>query len=245
MLVPFYYFSDLDRYKTLDPAAALLAYSSLPLLNDVRVNESGKLKAVTNGDIIWDIEDTNLLAAIIEDPRTTKGLLTVLKRISPLLKATGRDPKGFYAPGELARNRILGTVLQGQGRTLLMGLLRGESNIMKKAVEAGQAIANFRVAQDEPEKAIEFLAQFGANLTEAFNKEAGDFVFEGALLRPLSTMVFVAATTVFDPGIVAKTKAMLTVSALANASPFTQAQFLQGEEPSSNDVLVEDRVTAF
>jgi len=245
MLVPFYYFSDLDRYKTLDPAAALLAYSSLPLLNDVRVNESGKLKAVTNGDIIWDIEDTNLLAAIIEDPRTTKGLLTVLKRISPLLKATGRDPKGFYAPGELARNRILGTVLQGQGRTLLMGLLRGESNIMKKAVEAGQAIANFRVAQDEPEKAIEFLAQFGANLTEAFNKEAGDFVFEGALLRPLSTMVFVAATTVFDPGLVAKTKAMLTVSALANASPFTQAQFLQGEEPSSNDVLVEDRVTAF
>jgi hypothetical protein len=67
-----------------------------------------------------------------------------------------------------------------------------------RAVEAGEALADFRVeAVDDPEAALASLAEFGAKITETFNSQLSD-LFGGPVLRALGSMIFLEAARAFD-----------------------------------------------
>ena len=85
---------------------------------------------------------------------------------------------------------------------MLGSLLVLEAELIHDAVSAGIEMGRFREAAAEtPTEALEHLAKFGENLASTFNEALGRHPFMSGAARALSTLLFVEASTVFDPAL--------------------------------------------
>ena len=81
----------------------------------------------------------------------------------------------------------------------------------------------------DPATALQQLTSFGQSITDTFNGHL-DFIFNGAALRPLGSLVFLEATQIFagSAGLLPSPTALLGIAALKSGSSFTGNRFLQG-----------------
>jgi hypothetical protein len=239
-LLPFQFFQDLNQYANLDSSAALLVYAAISPRNDLKLDGNQKVVDRPNGDLIWDFRDTDLRAAIINN--SAQNIADRLSVISPMLQDADLDRRGFYKPGQQAVDRIRGAVLDPSsiGGRDLDSLFFSERDVIFGARDAAKSLASFL---GNPSAGLKTLTDFGEKLVKTFNDHM-DFIFNGAAFRPLGTLVFLEAARVFagTSGALAGPRALLGVAALKSGSTFTGDQFLGGEEPGPNDVVVSEHV---
>jgi len=127
---------------------------------------------------------------------------------------------------------------------LILKLLRTESTTIDQAVKAGQALADFRdESVNDPEAALEALAEFGANVTAAFNSQLSDLV-GGPMLRALGSAIFVEAAKAFDESIAdIEPVARLDVTILRSSAPGSwREDFLDGKSFDPTVIAVEQPI---
>lgn len=238
-VVLFYYLADIARLRDLASSAALLGWGAIPPATDVRVTRS---QVTLDGGkrVFWNHVDPSIRRRMLHHPATAQSLLARLGALRLRLQEAGfhRDLQ-FYQDSEVAT--ILATAATGAGDVLVRGLLTFEANVVEKAAEAFGDIQKFlRAARTSPTTAVDRLAEFAADITRAFNKLVGNTVFGGLSLRAVSQTVFAEASRALDPGLVAQPRAMLALLVLKPSSQrtFTMSQFLAGELPPDDDVVV-------
>ena len=231
-LVPFFYFQDLDNYRDLTPAYALLAFAAIPAMNAVRA-EDGRIIETGHG-FYWNWLDVDLRRQVVSSALTRQNLMMTLNRISKMLDSVGRDSEA-YLPGAAVLDNILASVSAVQGSRLLSGLLKFEADAVHGAVRAGTSLAKFRAAAEkDATKALDALSDFGAAAAETFNSELSG-VYGGGPSRPLSTMLFIEAAAALDARVRPGSRAMLDLVFLADAAPFPDG-YLGGADPRRKDI---------
>lgn len=178
--IPFIYFQDVKKYKTLGSAYPLLVYSALQVSGSTSTQKPRVVRAKLEADLA---EAAKVLASA-----DTNDL---------------RKRARFYAPS--AVEKVAGSVRDGTGKTLAASLLANEASVIRGAVKAGVALAKFREKSGAPEAAVEALAEFGERITDTFNdKLQGIFKPKQAadreVLRNLGLLVFARVSEVFAPG---------------------------------------------
>ncbi len=228
--IPYAFFQDVRRYGNFVPAAAVLAYASLPVSTSIKVDKiDGRVIALnTNEDVYWNWPDDSDIGdrrAMLRHPATIEKLRGTMDRVVEILASTPglkADAK-FYAPDTLQLNRIRGTVADDPGRKLLESLLYSEATLIRSAIGAGTRIARFGAASSDPERAVEPLAEFGAEITEAFNTRLRSF-FEAdknpQLLRNLGVLALVEVSQAFPNAPRVRPTASLDISIFRKESPF-------------------------
>ena len=134
-----------------------------------------------------------------------KSIADTLRGIPDLAKVAK-----FYAADQI--DQVVAAALRVQSSSatvpeMLGSLLSLESELIHDAVGAGVEIARFREAAAEtPTEALEHLAKFGENLAGTFNEVLGSHPFMSGAARALSTLLFVEASTVFEPAQAPRTR---------------------------------------
>jgi len=122
------------------------------------------------------------------------------------------------------------------GRADLQNLLLVERRVIRKAHEAGPRIAAFLAAK-KPAEALKNLAEFGADVTEAFNAKI-EGLFGGGELRQFGTLVFLEAARAFDPSLPSlPPSAILQLTVVKDAPSFLLGSFVEGAEIPAADVV--------
>jgi hypothetical protein len=98
--------------------------------------------------------------------------------------------------------------------------------------------------EQELEEAIEALAEFGASLTNAFNKKVGDTIYAGKTLRPLGSLLFIEVAKVFDEKLADKIipTAMLELFVLPKPSEFVLEDYLKNKRPKASEIVLQQRI---
>jgi hypothetical protein len=242
-LIPFYYFSDVTKFRTLGSAAPLLVYAAIPPSTDVTLSGGQlTLNPQNPGDVYWDFVDPRIRNAMVNNATTAIRLARALHDASERLIAAGfASDAMFYQPDDVDDLRARAT--SGAGSELLRSLLFVEAELIRQAHDAGRRIANFRSRTGaNPEEAIQALAEFGQNVTEAFNKNLTS-VYGGGALRPLGTMAFIEAASCFLPDAAAiAPSALFQLTVVKQASAFKLDTFLDGKAPKKDDIVIEERL---
>jgi hypothetical protein len=204
------YFRDVNQYKDLATAYLVLLYAAIPPSNSIVVD--GNVSSVLSG-IYWDTADINAvrgMANAARDSASAQGFKAQIAQAQArLLEAGKTDPDltrvaGFYDPRD-ASVGIFNTAVAGANMGLLKdSLLFVERNVISGARDAALDAASFNSLSgaNQPDKALQALADFGNKLTEAFNKDLSSvFVQDNDALQRLSPLIFAQASTVFDPSI--------------------------------------------
>ncbi len=243
-LIPFCYFQDIHHYVGAPfPTAALLVWASLPPSTQIRLQD-GRLTPNTGQGLFWDFQDPDKREAMVGHPLTTDTLARELQRIHDLLDSLGMTKDaGFYEAGQL--QHIVGDAL-GRGDQALTDLLRLEAEVIDGAHNAAKKMVEFRKqAGAEPSKAIAALEEFGAKLTDTFNKKISS-LYGGDALRPLGSMVFIEAARALDPGLGSVgPNAVLGLTVLRDGVQFPPAGFPNHQIPQNEDVVIEQRLVGF
>ena len=96
--------------------------------------------------------------------------------------------------------------------------------------------------REDPEGAVEALAEFGAAITDAFNAKVKS-IYGGGALRPLGTMVFIEAARAFLPPTAhPPTSALVELTVVKEDAAFDLASFLEGKHPAASDVVIQERL---
>jgi hypothetical protein len=237
-VLPFYYLTDVSRLHALATAAALLGWASIRPTNDVRI-DGGQLAFDAGKKVFRDHFDTDLRQRMLLSSTTRQNLQARLAPLRLRLEEAGmHGDVPFYEDDQVLS--LLSTA-SGAGDELLRGLLVFESTIAVKAAEAVGDVQGFlAAASSSPAKAIARLADFGADITTAFNKLAGNSVFAGVSFRAVSQSVFADASRALDPGLVAPPRAMLALTVLKPEAErtFRIADFLEGGIPPAREVAL-------
>ncbi len=206
--IPYIYFQDVRRYADLVPAAVVLAYASLPVSTSIQVDHlTGQVTALnTNRDVYWDWMDHSDIGerqAMLRHPGTVERLRGSMQHVAEILASTPslRNTTRFYVPGKIQVGRLLSTVDDiHHGRVLFDSLLYSEARLIRSAVSAGAQIGRFGAQSATPERAIEPLAEFGADITETFNTRLRTLFEADAnpqLLRNLGILALVEVSQAF------------------------------------------------
>ncbi len=247
--VPYSYFQDLKHYRAANSAAAaVLVYASLPVAHDIEIGRSGLL--FNHGDDFYpDFFDNSLRRAAVLHSRTQTALARRMERVSQMLSRSEgfRGQAKFYASEE--RGEITKSALGGVGARLLENSLLGsEARVVRGAVKAGREISEFvQLGGEDPEKALEALASFGARLTSTFNDSMSDLFdpdHNKELLKNLGLVVFLEASRALDPALAgSRPAAILDVRVLQDGQTFPPAGYLDtGVLPPDLDVPLAQRV---
>jgi hypothetical protein len=196
-------------------------------------------------DVFWDNMDPALQRAAVLNSGTLGTLVGTLPGLRARLSDAGLDTK-FYADSQ--GNTILGQAVNSFGIVQFRGLLLFEALVVGKAAEALDDIQKF-VAQagTSPTEAVQRLAEFAGDITEAFGKLVGQSVFaDMASFRAVGEMVFAEASAALSGGPVATPKAMLTLNILNPAPPrmFQLNDFLAGKQPAAGDIALSQRLVS-
>lgn len=190
-LLTFYYFSDPKNFKNRLAAHALLMYAATPPANGMKIR-GGKLTP-TNHSIHWDWPNNKLRRAVMGSSATSD-------RLAANLEVVRRRLDCFPAAAGFARlydssERVRRTLADANAVTLLKALYRMESIAANRAADAAVHGARFSRAQDsKPADALEALAKFGIEVTNAFNNDlSSGNGYGGAPLRPLGSMIYIEA----------------------------------------------------
>ncbi|HXI32367.1 MAG TPA: hypothetical protein VNG89_28215, partial [Vicinamibacterales bacterium] len=239
-LIPLVHFANLDEFRTLPAAAALLVYAALPLATGIVVDSGRIVQFDDKRDVYWDITPANI-KAMADHSLTLVHLLDALRRIhETLVHADGfADLASKYDPAR--PDRIIAAALNDTvGAADLNNLLGVERSVIREAQAAGRRIAGFMQAKNSSE-ARRQLAAFGANVTEAFNSQIGG-LFSSRQLRPLGTLVFLEAARAFDPSLkAAQPSAMLELTVLREQPSFDMRTFVDGVEVPAADIVRAER----
>lgn len=229
-LIPFYYFQNLKNYGNIEPASVLLVYAAMP-------------SWTPPNDVYWNFTDGDLRKQIAGSQQTTQNLRALLQGVYDQLAGTPgmRGTAGFFEPDQAAR--LQKEALEGSSDGILTGLLMVEGNVVRGARDAGVALAKFlQEAGTRPSDAVATLSSFGSTITDTFNSKIKS-TYGGDAVRPLGSMVFLEAASVFDPT-AAATKAILDLIVLKQQSKFNLPDFLTGAIPPKEDMIVQQRLVS-
>ena len=239
-LIPLSYFQDVSKLKDRVPSAALLVYSSLPPATGITVKSGQIVRFDDTRDVYPDIDTSGNLDALARSGLTLAALTGRLTRIHDVLEQSdGMDDEArHYDPArEGAVSRIVTDALTtANGLADLQALLVVERRVIRKAHAAGPKIAAFLGAK-KPDDALKHLAEFGADVTDAFNSSIGG-LFNGRELRQFGTLVFLEAARAFDPGLPSlRPSAILQLTVVKDAPSFPLGSFVEGAEIPAADVV--------
>jgi hypothetical protein len=238
----FCYFSDPTKYGDIAAAPAVFVYGCLPVSTNVSVNGDGTITLNLPTDIYWDFPDPDTRQNMVAAARSAvasrmAGIRQVL--LDPGLFMTGRA--GFY---DAVNNPSL--VDQALSAALtnpaFQGLLFTEAQTITQARQAGLQLAKFGAsAGTDPQAAIQAIEDFGAKITDAFNRGLSGLIPH---LEEFSAMIFLEAARAFDAGLAGiRPAARLDVFLLKPSAPATVADaFLSGTAPDNAVVTIEQPV---
>lgn len=201
-LVPYFYFQNPENYKNLLPAAVLLAWSAIPPSTAFSV-KNGKL-VQDNSDVYWswaNNRDNQLL--MLNNSATLNNLKSKLQAAFERLKAIPElaNQADTYHPDRAAQylSLVIDNLKSRKTEGFFRSLFLMEAEITDGAWKAGRDMGEFvRKAKDKPSEAVKRLAEFGAGITEAFNKDFRT-VYGGDAISPLGTLLFLEAAMTFLP----------------------------------------------
>lgn len=241
----FCYFDDPSKYGNINAAPAVFVFGCLPVSTAIRMNDDGSITLDLPDDIYWDFQDPDQRKAMVFASSTKTSLALRMLGIRQVLADSDKfkDKAPFYDPAVLDQP----LALQKPRETALANpsffdLLFTEAETIKHAREAGLQIAKFRSkAGNDPQQAIAALEEFGAKITDAFNKGLGGLI---PRLEEFSAMTFLEAARAFDPGLTdVRPTAYLDVILLKpSASPNAADDFLNGTAPDPTTVALEQPV---
>jgi hypothetical protein len=134
--------------------------------------------------------------------------------------------------------------VKGIGDNNLHSLLFVEAEIISAATAALKDVnAMLDVVATAPTKAIERFAEFGADLTEAFNHRL-DSIYRNDALRTFSSMLLIEASRVIGPGSSKPPAAMLNILTLTNGHAFDLKDFVAGVMPPKDQVAIAQTLVA-
>jgi hypothetical protein len=250
-LIRYCYFQDLTRYKGGNAvAAAVILYGAIPPINSIHL-ESGQPIADRHPAPYWDVFNRDLVQAMAhQNVISLQNFATVVSNVNSLLRAVDglKDEARFYAPDQ--SGVLLGEATRGNGLNLLVeSLLFIEAEVIKSAVNAGRAMAAFKA---KPADGLEHLADFGHNLTAAFNAKLTDLFNakdEPDLLRNFGVLVFVEASRALANLANVSPSAALDIAILRTNNShgpvvFPPENFPNNDPVPAEDIGVEQRILA-
>ena len=179
----FAYFNDPARYHDIAAVPPIFVYGCLPVSTDL-----------FPGQLYFDFEDSAERQKMVLSQQTADKLMLRVSGIRDVLRDSDKfkSDAGFYDPHSL--NDPLNTALSSP---VLHSLLFTEAETIQHAQDAAMNLAAFsaEVGRD-PQEAIQALTDFGAKITDAFNKGLGSLI---PRLDELSSMIFLEAARAFDP----------------------------------------------
>lgn len=198
-IIPLYYFQDASKYAE-RAAPALVAYAAMTPVTGFRLE--GNRFVLTDDGLYWNWLDRDQRRALLLHPSTQNRLRLRLQETHALLSTLPTVSKAVrerYAPAriEAFTDDLLNLLREKQNP--FDSLFYAEATIVEQARDAGVALARFlREADKDPRRAVRRLAEFGAALSGAFNR---DFItiYGDAALRPLGTALFLEAAQAFVP----------------------------------------------
>jgi hypothetical protein len=235
------FFQDVTKLRQNESVAALLAWAAFPVSTSINfVNDEIK-RFNTDKDVFWNWPDKDLRRAMVFDSHTTGSLAASLAVARARLLDTGDGHNaGFFVPNEVRDFQTLAT--NSTGDALLQSLLMTEVELVKGAASAlkdvQQSLDDMPTA---PTKAIVRLAEFGAKITDTFNNKLS--IYGNESLRPLSSMLLLAASQALNPGALSTPRAMLNLYVLNSQHAFDLNKFLEGDLPAQSDVAVAQTLT--
>jgi len=234
-LLPFYFFQDLARLQPNPTAAALLVWAAIQPSTSVTLDD-GRLAFNTDEDVFWNFPDVELRRAMAVNSATTARLVpALLAARGRLLEAGDQHTAAFFTSDQAPVFQNM--ALSGIGETLLQSLLFTEAGIVRGAALA-LADMQTSAAAATPTKAIQRLADFGADLTSTFHDKISSAYGDDAL-RTLGSLVLLEASAALDPTFRnTPPDAMLSIQVLREGSAFLPSDFLKGEAPPPEEVAL-------
>ena len=244
-IIPFYYLQDPDRLHQNASTAALIVWGAIPPATSARLDGS-RLTLGSGKSEYWDHQDRDLRGALSRHPMVPARLGQQFASIRARLLEVRRPSQAAFFTAEEVPDWIAAAV-SDVGDRFLLHLCQFEAQVIAKAVNALENIQAFLALREtSPSKAIDRLADFGADITMAFNNL--DTVFAKAPLRTVTQGVFLDASRALALLPVGGETGMLTLTVLKpeGQRTFELAEFLAGETPKADDVLLQQRlVSAF
>jgi hypothetical protein len=200
-----YYFRDVNRYKTLATAYLVLLYAAIPPENSINVN--GAL-STDGGGVYWNTTDINAvkgMANLARQSNSPQGFAGQLQAARSRLLAAGQTDLAKFYDSSNGVDGIFNQAMTDTNVNLLKNsLLALERGVILDACTAALSAASYNAlaAGNKPAEALKALADFGDNITEAFNHDLSSiFVEDNDALQRLSPLIFAQAASVFDPTI--------------------------------------------
>jgi hypothetical protein len=246
-LVPFYFFQDLNNLKPTSAAAALLAWSAMPISTSIDVDIlDGHLTFNTNKDVFWNWPDFDLRHKVATDPHTTNALLPMLRAAhARWLDAGNPDMAGSFTDDQASKFQQA-AIKQGNGKgdQFLFSLLLTESQMVRGAAAALNDVqAALPELATAPTKAIKLLSKFGADLSSTFDKQLSVYSTTEAV-RTLNSMLLVEASGALgSSGVGINPTAMLNLVVLTKGHSFQLNDYLSGILPPKDQVAVAQTLT--
>ena len=217
--IPFVYFQDVTKYKTLQSAFPLVVYSAL----QVSTSAGAGKPRVSRDKLEAKLEEASKVLANAD---------------TNALRKTAR----FYAPSEI--EAAIGSVRKDPGKILFESLLANEASVIGGAVRAGAALAKFREKSGDPEKAVEALAGFGEAITKTFHRKLQTIFKPTAqadreVLRNLGLLVFAEVSEVFPPSTPVQPSARLQLTVFKSGQMPALGREAPPEAVSLRQALVE------
>jgi hypothetical protein len=242
--LPWFYLNDIGKLKDLASSAPLLAWASIP---DAMQFDGATFSTSSGKSTFWDHVDPTLRKAAATHPATAANLLAQLPGLRTRLEEAGlHSSVQFYQDDQVGP--ILASSISQFGDVLLKSLFFFEALILDKAAEALEDIQKFAAAAGtSPTQAVDRLADFAADITEAFNKLTGNSVFANLVsFRAIAQMVFAEASRALNGSLAVQPRAMLTLDILNAAPPrqFQLSSFLDGAQPAAADIAVAQRLVS-
>ena len=239
----FSFFNDPAAYTNIDSAAAVYVYGCLPISTKARLDEEGVLRIDLPDDIYWNYPDPNLLKAMAFSSIAQNALLARMSGIHAVLSDSPslQNRAQFYTP-----DQAIGRTQTALRDPKLRGLLFTEAQTIRHAIDAAVSLANFRDnSAADPEAAIQALEDFGARITDAFNKGLGSLA--GPTLQEFSAMIFLEAARSFDPTLagIQPTARLDTILLRPSTSQDVVHAFLSGTAPDPSNVALEQPVVGW
>jgi len=208
--LPYVYFSDIERYETLDAAFPLVVYQASPPFNP-------KPKY----DFYYDVTSERSMASFYR--ASARRLPDELARIEQLLLAAGRTRTAAYYSPACARS-ILDSV-QRRPR-LLHSLLVADADLIEALVKLGCRSCELRMlAEKDPASAVRALSRFAAEFVKAFHSKLKR-LYAGREFLSLGAMLLVEATRALggaaSTGCAASAVLRLSLPESAGAAALTQ-----------------------
>jgi hypothetical protein len=241
-IIPSFYFQNLDNLQPNSSTAALLVWAALPVSTSIDFQDGEINQFNTDTDVFWDFQNDSLRRLVAFDSHTTRSLAPALATARRRLLDGGKSGvAGFFTTDQAGSLQNLAT--NSTGDILLQSLLFTEAEIVNGAASTLKDVQGMLSnAATAPSQAIVRFAEYGAHLTETFNKSLS--VYGNESLRTLNSMLMVEASRAIDLGFAATpVTAMATLLVLSKQHKFQLSDYLNGDLPPREEVAVAQTLT--